>query len=91
MVKTVKDCTEDSVACLQGCFDCTDWDMFDQMCTSFNELTDVISSYISLCVESMIPAEHNYHCFPKQQALGNKRSEGGSEQEEEGLFAGYSR
>ena len=58
VVKTVKDWTEDSVACLQGCFDCTDWEMFDQMCTSFNELTDVISSYISFCVESVIPSKH---------------------------------
>ena len=58
VVKTVKDWTEDSVVCLQGCFDCTDWEMFDQMCTSFNELTDVISSYISFCVESVIPSKH---------------------------------
>ena len=58
VVKTVKDWTEDSVVCLQGCFDCTDWEMFDQMCTSFNELTDVISSYISLSVESVIPSKH---------------------------------
>ena len=67
VMKTVKDWTEDSVACLQGCFDCTDLEMFDQMCTSFNELTDVIcfneptdviSSYISFCVESVIPSKH---------------------------------
>ncbi len=58
VVKTVKDWTEHSVACLQGCFDCTDWEMFDQMCTSFNELTDVISSFISFCVESVIPSKH---------------------------------
>ena len=32
--------------------------MFDQMCTSFNELTDVISSFISFCVESVIPSKH---------------------------------
>ena len=38
VLKTVKDWTEDSIACLQGCFDCTDWEMFDQMCTRFNEL-----------------------------------------------------
>ena len=38
VVKTVKDWTEDCIDCLQGCFDCTDWEMFDQMCTSFNEL-----------------------------------------------------
>ena len=30
VVKIVKDWTEDSVARLQGCFDCTDWQMFDQ-------------------------------------------------------------
>ena len=52
----MKDWTEDSVAYLQWCFDCTDWDMFDQMC--FNEVTDVISSHISLCVDSVIPSKH---------------------------------
>ena len=58
VVKTVKDWTEDSVACSQECFDCTDWEMFDQMCTNFNELTNVSSSYISFCVESVIPSKH---------------------------------
>lgn len=42
----LKDWTEDSTACLQGRFDCADWEMFHQMCTSFIELTDVISFYI---------------------------------------------
>ena len=46
------------VLSLSTCFDCTDWEMFDQMCTSFNALTDVISSYISFCVESVIPSKH---------------------------------
>ena len=28
------------------------------MCTSFNEVTDVISSHISFCVDSVIPSKH---------------------------------
>ena len=68
MVKTVKGWTEDSVACLQGCFYCTDWDMFDQTVYQFNELTDVISSYISFCVESVIPSKH-ITIFPNNKPL----------------------
>ena len=75
VMKTVKDWTEDSIACLQGCFDCTDWEMFDQMCTSFNKLTDVISTYISFCVESVIPSKH-ITIFPNNKPWATKDLKG---------------
>ena len=86
----MKDWTEDSVAYLQWCFDCTDWDMFDQMCTSFNELTDVISSYISFCVESVIPSKH-ITIFPKNKPWVTKDLKGVLNKKKRGLFPGYNR
>jgi len=47
VVKTVKQWTAESIECLQGCFDCTLWDVFYDACESLDELTDVVSSYIS--------------------------------------------
>ncbi|KAK0147387.1 hypothetical protein N1851_013150 [Merluccius polli] len=43
--KEVKIWSDESTACLQGCFDCTDWEMFKDSCTDIDELTDVICSY----------------------------------------------
>ena len=40
----VKVWNEDSVARLQGCFDCTNWDVFRDSCDSLDELTDVVTS-----------------------------------------------
>ena len=50
--KTVKIWTTDSIVALQDCFDCTEWHMFYDTCENLNELVDVISSYISFCVDS---------------------------------------
>ena len=69
VVKTVKCWTQDGIARLQGCFDCTDWQVFHDACLGgvapaarvvgqrLNELTDVISSYISFCVDTVIPTK----------------------------------
>ena len=48
---------EDSVARLQGCLDCTDWDVFRDSCDSLDELTDVVTSYVSFCVDTVIPVQ----------------------------------
>ena len=57
LVKTVKNWTADSIESLKGCFECTDWDMFYNGCANVNELADVISSYISFCVNRIIPTK----------------------------------
>lgn len=46
--KEAKLCTDDVVMQLQGCFECTDWDIFKGTSEDIVELTDVISSYIIL-------------------------------------------
>ncbi len=51
----VKIWSEESTACLQGCFDCTNWEMFKDSCKDIDELTDVICSYLPFCESMIIP------------------------------------
>ena len=57
---------EDSIARLQGCFDCSNWDVFPDSCDSLDELTDVVTSYVSFCVDNV----QKRKSVPKQQTLG---------------------
>jgi hypothetical protein len=66
IVKTVKCWTDESTSYLQGCFDCTLWKVFYDTCNTIDELTDVISSYISFCVESVIPTKETI-IFPNNK------------------------
>ena len=56
-MRTVKTGTAGSTECLRGCSDCTDWQMFYDSTSDLNELADVISSYVTYCVDGLIPAE----------------------------------
>ncbi|KAK3529058.1 hypothetical protein QTP70_014852, partial [Hemibagrus guttatus] len=47
--------TSEAVAELQGCLDCTDWDVFRSTTNSLDEYTDTVSSYIYFCEDSIIP------------------------------------
>ena len=62
----VKVWNEDSVARLQGCFDCTNWDVFRDSCDSLDELTDVVTSYVSFCVDTVIPVKKS-KVFPNNK------------------------
>lgn len=55
LIKHVKNWTEEAILSLKGCFDCTDWGMFKESCTNINDLTDVVSCYVSYCVDNVIP------------------------------------
>lgn len=57
LTKEVKIWSEESTACLQGCFDCTDWEMFNDSCTDIDKLTDVICSYLTFCKTMIIPTK----------------------------------
>ena len=56
-VKTVKQWTPDAIATLQGCLECTDWDIFKDSCNTFDEYVDTVSSYISFCEQNCIPTK----------------------------------
>ena len=62
---------EDSVARLQGCFDCTNWDVFRDSCYSLDELTDVVTSYVSFCVDTVIPVKKS-KVFPNNKPWVSK-------------------
>ena len=53
----VKDWNDDACLTLQGCLDCTDWDMFKESCNNIDELTDVTCSWISYCENTVIPVK----------------------------------
>ncbi|KAK0141921.1 hypothetical protein N1851_020392 [Merluccius polli] len=39
----------------QGCYECTDWEMFKESCLNIDVLTDVVSCYVSFCEDNVIP------------------------------------
>ena len=65
-VISVKCWTETSIASLQACFDCTDWDVFYSSCSDLNDLSQTVSSYISFCVDTNIPCK-NITVFPNNK------------------------
>jgi hypothetical protein len=54
IVRTTKVWSPESVSSLNGCFECTDWDVFLDDGCSLDEVADVISSYISFCVDLVL-------------------------------------
>lgn len=57
-LKTVKLWTEDSISSLQACFECTDWKCFFDGCgDNIDELSDTVSSYVTFCVDTVIPVK----------------------------------
>ena len=70
--RQVKVWNEDSTARLQGCFDCTDWDVFRNSCSSLDELTDVVTSYVSFCVDTVIPVK-KCKVFPNNKPWVSKQ------------------
>ena len=56
-VKTVKSWDADSIATLQGCFDCTDWNTLVAGCSDLDSLTDTVTDYINFCIDSVIPCK----------------------------------
>ena len=57
---------EDSVVRLQRCFDCTNWDVFRDFCDSLDEFTDVVTSYVSFGVDTVIPVKKS-NVFPNNK------------------------
>ncbi len=55
LTKWVKNGMEDSLLTLQGCMDCTDWNVFVGPSKDIDELTDVVSSWVTYCEDIMIP------------------------------------
>ena len=56
-IKSRLDWTHDAVETLKGCLDCTLWDSFKTACSSLDEYTSTVTSYIQFCVETCIPTK----------------------------------
>ena len=61
VVKTVRKWTNESKLELQGCFDCTDWSVFEAASTSLIKLTDTVTSYISFCEKHVCTHQNFLH------------------------------
>ena len=53
--RSVRRWSQDAIENLQGCLDCTDWDIFKYSCSSLDEYTDTVTSYISFCENVCVP------------------------------------
>lgn len=53
--RTIRQFPEASVDMLRGCFDCTDWQVFD--CGDLNENTEVVTAYVKFCEELCLPTK----------------------------------
>ena len=51
----MKKWSPESTEALRGCLECTDWSVFEHVCTDLGEYTDTVTAYVSFCVESCIP------------------------------------
>lgn len=63
--------TDDAVCSRQGCFDCTDWEMFEESCEDLDELTDVVCSYSAFCRDMLIPSKR-VRIYPNNKPWINK-------------------
>ncbi len=54
-VKAVKRLTNETERALQACFDLTDWSIFEAATNDLDELTEIVTSYISFCEDICIP------------------------------------
>ena len=57
VTKNIKQWTNDSILALQGCFESTDWSNLLTPSDNLNEQVDTVSSYISSCVDNIIPSK----------------------------------
>ncbi|KAK0142184.1 RNA polymerase I-specific transcription initiation factor RRN3 [Merluccius polli] len=64
--RTVKMWSEDSISSLQACFECTEWDCFRDSTDNIDKLVDTVLSYITFCVDSVIPTRNSVH-FPNNK------------------------
>ena len=70
--KEIKTWTEDSIVRLQGCFECTDWNVFVDACgDDLDELTDVTCSYAAFCRDMIIPSK-KVKIYPNNRPWVNK-------------------
>ena len=69
--RAVQRWSAESISTLQDCFDTTDWQMFcDAADGDISEYTDSVSSYISKCIDDVVPWV-SVRTFPNQKPWVN--------------------
>lgn len=71
ITKQIHNWTDDSKLSLQDCFEKTDWGMFKESCSDIDELTDVVSSYVTFCEDCVIPKK-SVKIFPNSKPWVSK-------------------
>ena len=51
---------------LQGCFDCTDWNVFFDACDNVHDATEAVSDYINFSEDMIIPTK-TINIFPNNK------------------------
>jgi hypothetical protein len=51
----VKVWSADCIERLQGCFECTDWNVFLDSAVNVHTAADVVSDYITFCEDMLVP------------------------------------
>ena len=55
--KTVKIYSKEAVEALNACYDCTNWEVFIESSETLDEATEVISDYVNLCNDLVVPSK----------------------------------
>lgn len=63
--------TENAIVMLQGCFDCILWNVFLDSSADIDELNDVVSSWVTYCLNSVFP-EKNVKLCPNSKPWVSK-------------------
>ena len=56
-VKTVKQWSVNAMETIRGCFECTDWGVFNETATDIHEYTETVGDYITFCEGLCIPTK----------------------------------
>ena len=80
--KNVKVSSCNSVQQLQGCFDCTDWDLFLDSFDNIHDATDVISDSTTFCEDIIIPKK-TVEVYPDNKPWVSKYWKNNSQRKED--------
>ncbi len=75
VTKSVKVWSDEVVETLQGCLDCTDWNVFLESSVDVDEATDVVTEYIQFCENMIIPSK-NVKIYPNNKPWVTKALKG---------------
>ena len=70
--KNIREWTDGNILKLQGCSDCTDWDIFKDSSETLDEWVDAVTSYIKFCENECISTK-NIQIYPNNKPWINAK------------------